>query len=82
MEIFRAISAGEELANPEVWKNRTVTTNLVLIMLTFCASAARMFGMDLPISDDMLTAAAEIIASCFGLGNIIMIYATSKKVGL
>jgi hypothetical protein len=82
MKIFEALEAGKQLADPVTWKNRQMTMNLLVILLGAITWGLRLAGVNLPLTDEMLSGIAEIIATALGVVNLVLIPATSKKVGL
>lgn len=81
VNLIKALQAGKELADPATWKNRQVTVNLLVILLSAVAGLARLLGW-VDISDAVLQEVAVIIATILGLVNVYLTLATSKKVGL
>jgi len=81
VNLIKALQAGKELADPTTWKNRQVTINLLVILLSAIAALARLLGW-VDISEEVLQDVAVIIATILGLVNVYLTLATSKKVGL
>lgn len=79
--LFEAMKAGKELSNPATWKNRQTAFNLLVVVLTAVAYLSNL-ATGVTIPDDVVKAAAEIIAIVLGLVNAYLTTATSKKVGL
>lgn len=80
-KIFEAVQAGKELSNPEIWKNRQTTMNMLVVLLSGSAYLASLLG-GVTVPQDVVTGAAEAIAIVLGLINAYLTTATSKKVGL
>ena len=77
--LFRLFRKGNEVANPEGWKNGQVTVNTVAAFLAALLAAANAFGYRLPVSDD---AVLSIAGGLFALANVIVTIITSKRVGI
>jgi len=81
--LISVLYKGNKVADPEVWKNRTVAVNGVTALIVSVLALASSFGFDFGISNEQ----AEIIASAivivvFAGINIMSTLATSDKVGL
>lgn len=81
-QLLNALKAGQELKDPVLWKNRQATMNAVGIIVACAISGLRMAGYDLGLSDEAQTLLVEVIAGGLGFVNLILVPATSKKVGL
>lgn len=76
--LWRALQAGEQLANSATWKNRQIAANAVLALLGLAAAFMPQLGVS---HDDMETIAAGI-AVIGGVLNAALTTATSRTVGL
>ena len=81
-ELITAMQAGQELENPETWKNRQSTTNAVAVILAGVVIVLRLFGIKLPLDDAQLSVITAAIVGILQLANLVLTLATSKKVGL
>jgi hypothetical protein len=79
LDLFRK---GKEVANPAAWKNGTITVNAVAAVLASVVGVAKVFGYDLPVSQEILDQAAVGIVAFAGAGNAVMHVITSSKVGV
>ena len=80
-DIIKAMQAGQEITNPETWKNAQNTTNAVAAILSLGISLLRLKGVDLYMTDDSLIALAGGVAAILGVVNGIITTISSKKVG-
>lgn len=80
-DIMKALEVGEELKNPEQWKNKQDTATKVSAVIAAIITVAKLAGYDLPVDDEQLVVIVGVVASILGLANSYMIKATSKKVG-
>jgi hypothetical protein len=81
-QLFDAIKAGRELADPAAWKNRQNTINALVALLAAAITVARVCGLELPITDELLQTIAEAVAVALGGVNLYLTTATSKKIGV
>jgi uncharacterized membrane protein len=77
IKAWKAMRAGEILANPEKWKNRQALINALAAILSF---GVLVTPLDIEPQDIILLAGA--LATILGLVNSYMTVATSEKVGL
>ena len=83
MAAFDVLRKGKELANAEVWKNRTVATNLLLsVLASLLVIAKSIWKPQLDIDNDTLQQIAAGIVAIVGVGNGFMHLATSARVGV
>ena len=80
-EIIKALKLGEEVSNPETWKNRQVTTSVIVSLLGLVIGVMKMKGINLDISDADIVMIAGGIATVLGILNSLAVFASSKKVG-
>lgn len=79
---FDLFKMGKAVSDPAMWKNRTLATNNLGLLLAAAAVIAKGFGYDLQIDKDTMQAlAGGIVAAVFVFNNVMHII-TSKKVGL
>ena len=79
---FDLFKLGKSVADPAMWKNRTLATNNLGLLLAACAVIAKGFGYDLQIDNEtMQLLAGGIVAAVFVFNNVMHVI-TSKKVGL
>lgn len=79
-DFLRVIKAGEEVINPETWKNRQSLANALAVLLVSAAAIARSYGYAIPLSDDQIVQFVGLLTLL--LFNLWAIPATSKRVGL
>lgn len=71
--------AGRVVADPAKWKKRQITTSMIVALLWAMASAARAFGVEVPL--DAETADGLAVGILAGV-NFVLTLITSDKVGL
>jgi hypothetical protein len=81
-DIIKAMQAGQEITNPETWKNAQTTTNSVAAILSIGITLLRLKGVDLHLTDDSLITMAGGVAAILGVVNGIITTISSKKVGI
>lgn len=75
--LFRALRAGESLANPATWKNRQLRLNAILAILYLLMQFS-----PVELAADDVNAIASSLALIGGAVNSYLTVATSDKVGL
>lgn len=80
--IWTALQKGKEVANPETWKNRQNTINIVVALLGVSLFIIRFAGVDINVTDDEIMIIASGIATILGAVNSIITTASSTKIGL
>lgn len=76
IDLFRK---GNEISNPEVWKNRQVAGTVLGAVIVAGANTATAFGYPVPVDVDTANTIAVGVISAF---NMVMTYITTKKIGL
>ena len=79
-DFLRVIKAGEEVINPETWKNRQSLANALAVLLVSAAAIARSYGYAIPLSDDQIVQFVGLLTLL--VFNIWATFATSRRVGL
>ena len=82
VDLFKAIKAGNELKNPATLSNKIALTNVLVTLLSFGVGAARLFGVDVVLTDEQLIDIAGGVAVIMGVVNSIIHVATTKDAGL
>ena len=77
--LFKVFRKGNEVANPEGWKNGQVTANTVAALLTAVLAALDAFNIHFPVPDGAVLA---IAGGLFAAVNVGITLASSKRVGL
>ncbi len=80
--IPEVLKQGKIVANPEAWKNGQITVSFLAGFIGLLLSAAGIFGLELPVSQEQLLAIASGVLAGFGLFNPIATAASSDKVGI
>jgi len=79
-DFLRVIKAGEEVINPETWKNRQSLVNALVALLIPAVAIARSYGYAIPLSDDQIVQLVGLLTLL--LFNVWATLATSKRVGV
>lgn len=77
--LFLLFRKGNEVANPEGWKNGQITANTIAGLVAALLATSSAFGYSLPVSDD---AVLSIAGGLFAAANIVITIVTSKRAGL
>jgi len=78
-ELFRALKAGQSLADPAAWKKGQELTNLVGAVIAGIITLLRIKFPDLLLPEGFTQYAAEAIGSTLVLVNLYLTRATTKK---
>lgn len=89
MNIFKLVNLlpdvlkkGQVVANPELWKKGQITSGVLTTFLTAVLALAKVFGYDIPLTDEQIAYIASGILSTYGMYNIVATVASTDKVGL
>lgn len=83
LDIFGAIKAGKEIADPAKWKNVANLTRIIAAILSVLTVAYRIFIGELPITDEQVIAISGAIATLLMVGsNVLAVITTKKNVSL
>ena len=83
LDVFGAIKAGKEIANPAMWKNAGNLAGSIFIVLSAGVTLYRIFVGELAIPDAELIKISGGIATVIMTGrNIIAVITTKKEVSL
>jgi O-antigen/teichoic acid export membrane protein len=80
--IISVLRKGSEVADPEKWKSRTISTSMIVALLASCLSVSRAFGYEPPITAVDLENIAVGIIAIGGIAVSIVTAASSKRAGL
>ena len=78
-EFSKAVEIGEEIKDPVGWKDKQVLLNKVGIIVMAALAIARISGFELP--EGIGEYATEALVGIMLMVNVILTWATSKKVG-
>ena len=81
-DLMLAFRKGQEVANPETWKNAQVAINTISALLAAVLAIAKGLGYNLPITEVQLDALAAGIVALVGVFNTVATVVSTKKVGL
>lgn len=79
---YSVFQAGKVVANPAAWKRGQMTGGLVAGLLGALIAFAKVFGYDIPLSDEQLLQIGGAAVAVFGLFNAGATVATTDKLGL
>ena len=83
LDVFGAIKAGKEIANPEMWKNAGNLAGSIFIVLSAGVTIYRVFIGELAIPDEDLIKVSGALATLFMIGrNVLTVVTTKKNVSL
>lgn len=81
-DITTVFRQGKAVANPKLWKDRTLAANTVFTLLSAITAVAVSFGYNFNIDQNTLQALAGGIAAIVTIANSIVHVVSSDKVGL
>lgn len=76
---WEVMRLGKEVADPATMKNKQQLGNAIGLFIFALVGLAKTFGYDIPIDSE---AALVIGGGVAIIWNVVLVYATSKKVGL
>lgn len=82
IDLFKALKAGKQLKNPEVWANRQSLANICATIISFVVGAAKLLGLEVPVTDAQILEFGSAAAVILGTGNAIISVATTKDAGV
>jgi hypothetical protein len=81
-DVSKALKAGEEISNPERWKENQQTVNSLYLILLGIVAVVRLKYPELMFPDEYLVLIAGAGASFLAAFNRIMTAITTKKIGI
>ena len=84
INILEAFQAGKCVANPENWKNHTVTANTIIVLVSGIVGIMNMFDCgicNLQLSPEQLIGISTGVMAIAGIFNTTSTIVTSEKVG-
>ena len=83
LDIFGAVKAGKEIANPAMWKNAGNLTRLIASILSAGVVLYRIFVGELPITDEQLITISGALATILMMiSNVLAVITTKKNVSI
>lgn len=82
LKISPALESGQSLKNSEGWARFSQCSHALMVIFGFSLLAAKMFGFDLPITEDQLAGLAASVASIGGTVAMYLHTATDDSRGL
>lgn len=77
--LYQVLQQGQQVADPAFWKNKQAAINGITALIMSLAALGKVFGYDFGVTEAVALMFASAIVP---IANIVLIYATSKKVGL
>lgn len=82
IDLFRAMQAGEALANAKTWKQAQLWTSNLTILLSAAVSIAAAFGHPVPLTPEQITTVVSALAVLVGVFQSYVTVATTEKLGV
>jgi len=82
IDLFRAMQAGEALANAKTWKHAQLWTSNLTILLGAAVSIAGAMGYPIPLTGEQITTLVSAIAVVVGVFNSYTTVATTERMGV
>lgn len=80
---FSVLRKGNAVANPAAWKAGQITGSVVAGLIASIVALAKVYGYELPLSDDQILAIGSAIVAIVGLFiSPAITVASTEKVGL
>lgn len=80
---FNVLRKGNQVANPTAWKTGQITGSVLAGLLGSIIALAKVYGYELPLTDEQLLAIGSAIVAIVGLFiSPAVTVASSEKVGL
>lgn len=74
---------GKMVANPEAWKKGQITGGIIAGLIGSIIATAKMFGYELPLSDEQILSIGSAVVAISGLFYTpIVTVATTDKIGI
>jgi hypothetical protein len=73
---------GQSVADPAMWKLHQITANMIAALLTALVAVARVYGIDLHVTDSQLLEIGGAILTVVSLFSSGVTVASSEKIGL
>lgn len=80
--IWAVFKTGEMVANPVAWKKKQVTSGILAAFLSAVVALVKVFGYDIPLSDDQLLQIGGTVIAVLGLFNGVATVVSTDKLGL
>jgi len=74
-----ALEAGQQVSDPAGWKNVSITTNQIALILTAIILGLKVIDVELPVTDEAIIIASGSIAGLLQVANIIITVVTTRK---
>lgn len=76
------LKQGKVVADPVAWKSGQITVSYLAGFLGLIISIIKVFGIEVPVTDDQLTAIAGGALAVFGIFNPVVTVASTDKIGI
>jgi len=84
-DFFRAFQAGQELQNPETWKQAQLLTSAFTGILVGGVGVAKLFGVEVPLDDaqaQQIAGGVVALLGVFGVCNYVATVVSTKKIDM
>jgi hypothetical protein len=83
LAFFKVLRKGSQVANPSAWKTGQITGSVLAGLLGAIVALAKVYGYELPLTDEQLLAIGSAIVAIVGLFiSPAVTVASTEKVGL
>ncbi|MGZ5029021.1 MAG: hypothetical protein ACXWAT_00970 [Methylobacter sp.] len=82
LAISPALESGKTLENAAGWANVATATHALVVVFGFLLVAAKVFGYDIPLSDDQIAKLAGAVASVGGTIVGVLHVTTNPNTGI
>lgn len=82
LKISPALEAGQSLKNSEGWARFSQCSHALMVVFGFVLLMAKMFGFEIPLTEDQLAGLAGSVASVGGTVAMYLHTATDEKRGI
>jgi len=82
VDLFKAVKAGKQLKDSKTWSNTQALSSVFVAIVAFGVGAARLLGMDIPITDEQIIVFSGGLAGVAWSINAIISVATHKDAGV
>lgn len=83
LAIFQVLKKGYSVANPAAWKKGQITGSVLAGLIGSVIGLAKVYGYELPLTDDQIIAIGSAIVAIVGLFvTPVVTVASTDKIGL
>ena len=82
VDLFKAIKAGKQLRDSKTWSYTQALSSVFVAIVAFGVGAARLLGMEIPITDEQIIVFSGGLAGVAWTINAVISVATNKDAGV